>query len=109
MWIGSDKQIAFARACMRGAKAWYAQPRTRVPGGPEEPLSQVQVNGVEVLERLDAGDIAGAQAILDGQNWPGWVALCIECGDPPRIKAGAVIDALKRAYYAARDSGLVDT
>jgi hypothetical protein len=36
-----------------------------------------------------------------------WIELALEPGEVPAIKASAVIDALKGAYYAAKDNGLI--
>lgn len=93
--IGTEKQVTFAKAILDGAKVWYT---TKSP-------SRSQLDAIAVVEAIEAGDLATAEAKMD--TAARWIELALEPGEVPAIKAGAVIDALKGAYYAAKEAGLV--
>ena len=94
--IGTEKQVAFARDILEGAKVWHA---TKAPSAP-------QAAAIAVVDAIEAGDLAAAEAHLD--TAASWIELALtEVDGAPAIKAGAVIDALKGAYYAAKEAGLV--
>ena len=93
--IGTDSQIAYAKAILEGAKVWHA---TKSP-------SARQVDAIAFVEAIEAGDYATAEAKMD--TAARWIELALQPGEVPAIKASAVIDALKGAYYAAKDAGLI--
>ena len=104
---GTDKQIAFAKTCIDGAKAWYSQPYT-MPSGIVTKLDREgrQLAAIEVIEAIERGDQAAAESAYE--NAAPWVGRCVVFdGDAPAIDAASVIDALKKAYYCAKDKGLV--
>ena len=93
--IGTDSQIAYAKAIIEGAKVWHT---AKFPSAP-------QINAIAFVEAIEAGDYATAEAKMD--TAARWIELALEPGEVPAIKASAVIDALKGAYYAAKDAGLI--
>jgi hypothetical protein len=93
--IGTEKQVSFAKAILEGAKVWHT---TKAP-------STAQLDAIAVVEAIESGDLATAEAKLG--TAAGWIELAIEPGEVPAIKASAVIDALERSYYAAKDAGLI--
>lgn len=93
--IGTDSQIAYAKAIIEGAKVWHT---TKSPSAP-------QIDAIAFVEAIEAGDYATAEAKMDAAAR--WIELALEPGEVPAIKASAVIDALKGAYYAAQDAGLI--
>lgn len=96
--IGTDKQIAYAQGILRGAKIWHR------PDGPGRGASQMAA--IAAIEALEAGRLEEAEEAL--QEAAPWVELAIvEVDGRPAVKAAAVIDALKGAYYAAKDRGLL--
>lgn len=100
--IGTDKQTAFALTVIAGAKAWYSS--SDATGAPID-RDGSQMAAIEVVEAVERGDMEAAEAALE--KAARWIELAIEVGPEPKVKAGAVIDALKGAYYCARDKGLV--
>jgi hypothetical protein len=90
---GTEKQIAFAREVLRGAKAWYSKVNV-----------EDQVRAIEVLELVESGDFDKAEDVL--QDAAPWVTFCIVEGTDgsPVVDAGKVIDALKKAYYLSVDN-----
>lgn len=95
--IGTEKQVAYAKAILECAKVWYT---TKAPSAP-------QAAAIAVIEAIEAGDLAAAEAHLD--DAADWIELALtEVDGAPAIKAGAVIDALRRAYYCAKDNGLLE-
>jgi len=93
--IGTDSQIAYAKAIIEGAKVWHTTNSHSVP----------QIDAIAFVEAIEAGDYATAEAKMD--TAARWIELALEPGEVPAIKASAVIDALKGAYYAAKDAGLI--
>ena len=92
---GTKKQVAYAKAIIEGAKVWHT---TKSP-------SAQQLDAIAFVEAIEAGDYATAEAKMD--TAARWIELALEPGEVPAIKAGAVIDALKGAYYAAKANGLI--
>ena len=92
---GTEKQVTYAKAIIEGAKVWYT---TKSP-------SAQQLDAIAFVEAIEAGDYATAEAKMD--TAARWIELALEPGEVPAIKASAVIDALKGAYYAAKDNGLI--
>jgi tRNA threonylcarbamoyladenosine modification (KEOPS) complex Pcc1 subunit len=92
---GTEKQVQYAKAVLEGAKAWHT---TKSP-------SAQQLDAIAFVEAIEAGDYATAEAKMD--TAARWIELALEPGEVPAIKAGAVIDALKGAYYAAKANGLI--
>lgn len=92
--IGTEKQVQLAKAMIEAAKVWHS---TKAP-------SASQLAAISVVEAIEAGDIAAADAKID--EAARWVELAIEPGDTPAIKAQAVIESLRAAYNAAKANGL---
>ena len=93
--IGTASQIAYAKAIIEGAKVWHT---TKSPSAP-------QIDAIAFVEAIEAGDYATAEAKMD--TAARWIEPAFEPGEVPAIKASAVIDALKGAYCAAKDAGLI--
>jgi len=95
--IGTQKQIAYAKELLEGAKVWHSTKSHSVS----------QLDAISFVEAIEAGDYTAAEA--KAETAARWIelALDLETGDKPAIKAGAVIDALKGAYQCAKDAGLI--
>ena len=92
---GTEKQVAYAKAIIEGAKVWHT---TKSP-------SPQQLDAIALVEAIEAGDYATAEAKMD--TAARWIELALEPGEVPAIKASAVIDALNGAYSCAKDNGLI--
>jgi len=120
--IGTEKQIAYAKAILKGARAYWdwrkSQPR-------DERYATGRIAAIDLIEAIDRGDYEEAMRLMETQNIPEWVVEydCIAKRNPRApagwshddidsldeavVVASRVIDELKRDYYAAKDEGLI--
>lgn len=102
--VGTEKQIAYAKACIEGAKAWFSSRHEKT--GRQIDSDGVQLAAIDVIEAVERGDYEAAEEIF--QDAAGWVEFTIvERDGKPQIDAGRVIEHLKYAYYRAKERGLV--
>jgi hypothetical protein len=121
--IGTEKQIAYAKAILKGARAYWDwrkdQPRM-------ERHAALQIAAIDLIEAIDRGDHEEATRLLETNDIPAWVDgyHCIAKRDPRSptgwsrdgidsldeavVVASSIIDTLKRDYYAAKDNGLLE-
>lgn len=102
---GTDKQVAYAKAVLEGAKAWYAHDYERYK---DLYYAGRNLAAIKVIELVEEGRIEEAQHIIDSENPADWLeSVVIFEGEKPVISASKVIDALKMRYYLAKDKGLI--
>jgi hypothetical protein len=121
--IGTEKQVAYAKAILAGARAYWEwrkqQPRM-------ERHAALQIAAIDLIEAIDRGDHEEAMRLLETEDIPEWVDVehCIAKRDPRSctgwsrdgiesldeavVVAAMIIDTLKRDYYAAKDNGLLE-
>lgn len=95
---GSEKQIDLAGRCIEAAKAHYAVVIDNGVFQQAVDADGSQRAAIDVLEAIDRGDYAAAEALLE--KAAPWWELCLvrgslEAGEP-QVDAGAVIDRLKK-------------
>lgn len=93
--IGTEKQIDFAKTILAGAKAWHLG----------KGRSAAQIDAIAFVEAIEASDYATAERL--SETAAGWIGAALVPGETPEISAEAVIEALKKSYYCAKDNGLV--
>jgi hypothetical protein len=96
---GTEKQIAFAKEILRGAKIWFESPKVH---------SDAQAKAVEVLELVESKEYEKAEILLEeSAPWPTMYIVDGEDGSPV-VDASKIINShLKNAYYCAKDNGLL--
>jgi hypothetical protein len=121
--IGTEKQIAYAKAILKGARAYWEwrkqQPRM-------EDYATLQIAAIDLIEAIDRGDHEEAMRLLETHDIPewvdgyhcvakrdarsrtGWSRDGIESLDEAVVVASMVIDTLKRDFYAAKEKGLLE-
>jgi hypothetical protein len=121
--IGTEKQIAYAKAILKGARAYWECKRRDLRW---ERHAALQIAAIDLIEAIDRGDHDEAMRLLETDDIPGWVdgEYCVAKRDPSSrtgwsrdviesldeavVVAAMVIDTLKRDYYAAKDQGLLE-
>jgi hypothetical protein len=125
--IGTEKQIAYAKAILEGARRYNERMRSQPERKPFWPFFDEHIAAIDLILAVDRGDYAEARRLVETGNVPEWVdkELCLarrdssrESGwntglDLDRIEeavplAGFIIDTFKRDFYAAKDLRLLD-
>jgi hypothetical protein len=121
--IGTEKQIAYAKAILKGARAYWEWKGRDLRW---ERHAALQIAAIDLIEAIDRGDHEEAMRLLETKDIPGWVDgyHCVAKRDPRShtgwsqdgiesldeavVVAAMVIDTLKRDYYAAKNEGLLE-
>jgi hypothetical protein len=125
--IGTEKQVAYAKAILKGARRYNEWMRSQPERKPFWPFFDEHIAAIDLILAVDRGDYAEARRLVETGAAPEWVdkELCIarrdssrECGynldralnriEEAVAVAGFIIDTFKRDFYAAKDLGLLD-
>lgn len=118
--IGTEKQIAYANAILKGARAYNAM---RVQDPRHRQYAEGRIAAIDFIVAIAQGRQEDASRIMETADIPLWVFGTYviakshsERGwqrdepsslDEAVVVAGNVIDALKGDYYSAKDNGLI--
>lgn len=119
--IGTEKQIAYAKAILEGARAFNLH---RGQDARTRSYAEERLAAIDLIRAIDEGRHEDAMKIMDTADVPMWVTGSyviaasdgkggwdrnrdIESLDQAVVVASAVIDALKGDFFAAKDAGLI--
>ena len=118
---GTEKQVAYAKAIIDGARALNAH---RAQDARTRSYAEGRLAAIDLIRAIDEGRHDDAMKIMDTADVPMWVTGSyviaasdgkggwdrnrdIESLDQAVVVASNVIDALKGDYYAAKQTGLI--
>lgn len=119
--IGTEKQIAYAKAILEGARAFNLR---RAQDARTRSYAEGRLAAIDLIRAIDEGRHDDAMKIMDTADVPMWVtgsyviaasdgkggwnrSRDIETIDQAVVVASNVIDALKGDFFAAKDAGLI--
>jgi hypothetical protein len=127
--IGTEKQIAYARAILDGARRYYEWVRSQPERKPVWDFFDENIAAIDLILAVDRGDYAEARRLVETgpesvtkwviRNWclarrdssreSGWnIGLDLDRIEEAVAVAGSIIDTFKSDFYTAKDLGLLE-